>query len=120
MNLQSVGYARGSASSQLFNHHIPTLNNTGCIRISADKQSGKITGHPNSTPAATSCVRDTLVLPALTRSPTHCSLVEVDVFDRGELINTYVDAPRSSPTSRPGGSRRTRVQQCPHQAMDWP
>lgn len=65
-----MGYARGSTSRQLLNHQIHMLNNAGCIRISADKQSGKIT----DTPELDAC-RDFL----RAETPSTCCAAEMEM-----------------------------------------
>ena len=63
-----IGYARVSTSGQLLDRQQHALAEAGCLRVFADKQSGKDTGLPELA-ACLDYLRpgDTLVVPSLDR-----------------------------------------------------
>ena len=50
-----IGYARVSTSGQLLDRQQHVLAEAGCLRVFADKLSGKDAGRPSWSPAWTTC-----------------------------------------------------------------
>jgi DNA invertase Pin-like site-specific DNA recombinase len=64
----SIGYARVSTTGQILDRQTRALTDAGCIRVFADKQSGKTANRPELA-ACLDYLRpgDTLVVPSLDR-----------------------------------------------------
>ncbi len=62
-----IGNARISTSGQLLDRQQHALTEAGCLRVFADKLSGKNATGPSWPPARTTCGLHTLVVPSLDR-----------------------------------------------------
>ncbi|MFI6730195.1 recombinase family protein [Streptomyces sp. R-74717] len=102
-----VGYARVSTKGQLLNRQVHALTEAGCIRIFADKKSGK-NAEREELWKALDFLRegDTLIVPSLDRlwSPSHTELRCV----AGRCPKTSCARRAASPLLRPARSPRVR------------